>query len=434
MSTPISHQRSGNDSFVSSSESLVESSSHETPSLDEQSKSPASPVMKTKTKKSAQRDAYKASSSSSSAYAEKNHDIGKNFKKEIDIAREKNGTKQLWKKFSNRIDRKGILELNRVDSPRIHELLNYLHKVPNAKITRMHVNSMAIDAIAATALAKAIKSNTQIVELELLNTAVEAAGFKDICDATIINTESKITKLEFIMCDLKDEHAKVLANAIISNPSSNIAELDLSCNRIGNEGAKALAEAISHNPNSKVSTLTLSDNRIGDGATKALANAIKSCNNIRKIALNINYINDDGAIALAEAIKTNSESKLDALYLNRNKIKHEGILGLADAIKVNRTITSLNIDDNQYSKDSDMDRDLILQQCALNHQKPFIENNIIDALNLLTQHPNPNDGNMTSVLDVNKMIAQKLFVLDKADKLIKAEVVNKPDSVFNKYV
>ena len=47
---------------------------------------------------------------------------------------------------------------------------------------------------------------------------------------------------------------------------------------------------------------------------------------------------------------------------------------------------------------------------------------------------NPNDGNMTSVLDVNEMIAQKLFVLDKADKLIKAEVVNKPDSVFNKYV
>ena len=41
---------------------------------------------------------------------------------------------------------------------------------------------------------------------------------------------------------------------------------------------------------------------------------------------------------------------------------------------------------------------------------------------------------MTSVLDVNEMIAQKLFVLDKADKLIKAEVVNKPDSVFNKYV
>ena len=54
------------DSFVSSSESLVESSSDETPALDKQSKSLSPPVMKTKTKKSDLREAYKANASSSS--------------------------------------------------------------------------------------------------------------------------------------------------------------------------------------------------------------------------------------------------------------------------------------------------------------------------------------------------------------------------------
>ena len=51
MSTPISRRISESDSFVSSSESLVESSSDETPALDKQSKSLSPPVMKTKKKR-----------------------------------------------------------------------------------------------------------------------------------------------------------------------------------------------------------------------------------------------------------------------------------------------------------------------------------------------------------------------------------------------
>ena len=63
----------------------------------------------------------------------------------------------------------------------------------------------------------------------------------------------------------------------------------------------------------------------------------------------------------------------------------------------------------------------------------MIENNIAGALDLLTAHPNPIDGNATSVLDVNDVIAQKLFALDKAEKLNTDEVRKNPNSVFNKY-
>lgn len=61
------------------------------------------------------------------------------------------------------------------------------------------------------------------------------------------------------------------------------------------------------------------------------------------------------------------------------------------------------------------------------------ENNIADALDLLTADPNPNDGNVISVSDANDVIAEKLFLLDKADKLNIAEVINDPSSVFCKY-
>ena len=84
MSKPSTLSRS------SSSESIVESSSHETPTVEEKSKSSPPPVMKNKTKKSAQREAFIASSSTSlsSTYSEKNHDIRKSFKTEIDTARD----------------------------------------------------------------------------------------------------------------------------------------------------------------------------------------------------------------------------------------------------------------------------------------------------------------------------------------------------------
>ncbi len=78
MSIPTSRSQSNSNSLVSNSESLVESSSEETPRSDEQSKSSSPPVLRTKSIKSAQREAYKANPSSSTSHTEKNHDIGKN--------------------------------------------------------------------------------------------------------------------------------------------------------------------------------------------------------------------------------------------------------------------------------------------------------------------------------------------------------------------
>ena len=97
MSKPSSLSRSN------SSESLVESSSHETPAVDEQSKSPSPPVMQTKTKKSAQREAYKASANVSSSWTIKDN-IGRRFQTEIDTAQELNAKKQQWgKNFLRRL-------------------------------------------------------------------------------------------------------------------------------------------------------------------------------------------------------------------------------------------------------------------------------------------------------------------------------------------
>ena len=118
----------------SSRESIVESSSHETPIAKEQTDSPPSPVMKTKTKKDDQQEAYKASestntiananesSSSSAIVTKKNDGDEKNFKTEIDTAQKLSAEKEQWEKFSKKINRFGVLKLENLNSEAIQNL------------------------------------------------------------------------------------------------------------------------------------------------------------------------------------------------------------------------------------------------------------------------------------------------------------------------
>jgi hypothetical protein len=99
----------------------------------------------------------------------------------------------------------------------------------------------------------------------------------------------------------------------------------------------------------------------------------------------------------------------------------------------NSKITTLNIWSGLRTSEAKKFIKIIESQCALNKQRALIENNIAGALDRLTAHPNPNDGNVISLPEVNNLIAQKLFEIDKAEKLNTAEVKKDPNSVFNKY-
>lgn len=144
-----------------------------------------------------------------------------------------------------------------------------------------------------------------------------------------------------------------------------------------------------------------------------------------------NNIIGEGANALAETLKTNTT--ITKLYIQYNTFETAGAKALAEAMKTNTTITALYIIDIYFSEDALPYIKIIEQQCALNAQRVLIENNIAGAMDLLTAHANPNDGNATSTYDVNGVISEKLFVLDKAEKLNTDEVRKNPNSVFNKY-
>ena len=109
-----------------SSESLVESSSHETPAADEQPKSPSSPVMKTKMPSSIQLELNTTSTSTTSTQS--NLDISESSKTEIAMPEQTTEVKAYWEKFSKNINESGELRLEELNSQDIQDLAEWLPK------------------------------------------------------------------------------------------------------------------------------------------------------------------------------------------------------------------------------------------------------------------------------------------------------------------
>ena len=138
-----------------------------------------------------------------------------------------------------------------------------------------------------------------------------------------------------------------------------------------------------------------------------------------------------GTKALAEALKNNKT--IITLDLTWNKIGAEGIKALAKVLETNTTITALKLNSYGDRAESKNFERIIDQRCKLNAQKASIANNIAGALDLLTDAQNKNKVNITSVPEVNNLIAQKIFVLDKEDKLNNPQTIYNPEKVINKY-
>eukprot|EP00434_Breviolum_minutum_P044734 symbB.v1.2.039995.t1/scaffold6922.1/size14591/1 len=136
-----------------------------------------------------------------------------------------------------------------------------------------------------------------------------------------------------------------LAEALKQN--SSLTNLILVNVNIGDEGAKALAQALEQN--STLTLLNLWKNNIGPEITKALAAALKQNSTLTKLILEDNNIGPEGAKALAEALKQNSS--LTSLNLRANNIGPEGVEALAEASKQNSSLTSLNLINNNIGDD-----------------------------------------------------------------------------------
>jgi hypothetical protein len=362
-------------SRTSSSESLSESSEDEI-SEEEQSNSAPLPAMKTKPASSIKQELNSASISTTNT--QNIQPITDGSKTEITISQQSKEEKEKWTKFTKNICPRGFLSLTWLKRDEVLETVEWLKSTSSNQVTSLYLMGRfeaysELDYKAAKALAKFIQTDTSLIGLYFTKSYLDSVSAKYFAEAIKSNTKTKIAVLEFLLND------------------------------IGDEGTKACAETLKYNKS--ITVLNLDSNNISDEGLKALAIALRYNTTITNLILSRNKIGNEGAKAIAEAIIANPKCKITEINLNHNNISNEG----------GKFIEIIN------------------QQCALNAKRAQIEDNISAALDLLTAHPNPIDGNATSVRDVNSVISKKLFVLDKAGKLNTAEVTKNPNSVFNKY-
>jgi Ran GTPase-activating protein (RanGAP) involved in mRNA processing and transport len=118
----------------------------------------------------------------------------------------------------------------------------------------------------------------------------------------------------------------------------------------GNFKAKEIPEIAEFiNQRSDITILRAGASTVGDVGAEAFADMLKINRTLTSIDLSENDIESKGAIALAAALKDNQ--KLVSLDINNNDIGDEGVKALADMLKINQTLTSIDL------SDSDMDEE-----------------------------------------------------------------------------
>jgi Ran GTPase-activating protein (RanGAP) involved in mRNA processing and transport len=206
-----------------------------------------------------------------------------------------------------------IKELNVTSSSNIEEYIVKLLK-KNATIEAIGTSSTINDA-GIKKIAKALKENKTIKDIELCGVGISNKGLKYITEA------------------LKG--------------SKTIEEINLSENEIDAEGAKYIAEILRETET--LQRLNINENSIKSEGVSYITKALKSNKTLKKLSLVSNNIDAEGAEYIAELLR--KSETLEKLYLSKNSIKAEGLAYIADALESNKTLEKLKISSNQIGNE-----------------------------------------------------------------------------------
>ena len=151
----------------------------------------------------------------------------------------------------------------------------------------------------ATALGRALASNSSLVAVFLEDCGIGATGSSAIADA--LDTNACLADINFAGNKIGDAGATALGRALASN--SSMVEISLEGCRIGSSGSSAIADALE--TNIRLKSLCLSENDIGDAGAKALAHVLASTASLESLHLADCSIGDNGMAALIEAYGIN---------------------------------------------------------------------------------------------------------------------------------
>ncbi|KAI4895143.1 hypothetical protein NFI96_019119, partial [Prochilodus magdalenae] len=169
---------------------------------------------------------------------------------------------------------------------------------PHSRLEKLGLHHCKIGEKGFVALVKALKSNTQMRELNLDNNKPGEAGVKTL--STLLEyPHCNLEKLQLCHCSIGEKGCVALFTALKSNPSQ-LRELSLNGNKPGEAGVKILSTLL-ENPHCKLEKLELRHCSIGEKGCTALVNALKANpSQLRELYLDINKPGEAGVKMLSQ--------------------------------------------------------------------------------------------------------------------------------------
>ncbi|XP_067836116.1 NACHT, LRR and PYD domains-containing protein 3-like isoform X2 [Heptranchias perlo] len=120
--------------------------------------------------------------------------------------------------------------------------------------------------------------------------------------------------------------------------------LRLDGNNLGDSGMKLLSGAL-RSPKCKIQAVGLADNDFTDSCMEELVSSLSTNQSLTGLYLGYNKLGDSG-VKLLSAVLRNPDCKIQKLSLNDNSLTGSCIEDLASALTTNRSLTQLNMNNN----------------------------------------------------------------------------------------
>ncbi|XP_049319145.1 ribonuclease inhibitor-like isoform X2 [Astyanax mexicanus] len=223
-------------------------------------------------------------------------------------------------------------------------------------------------------LAKVLKSENSLEELNLSDNKLRDSGVEKLCDG-LKDTKCKLKILRLEDCNVTEESCAVLAD-VLTSENSKLIELNLSLNKLQDSGVYSLCWRL-NSDNCKLEKLRLEDCGLTENSCAFLAGFLKPVNcKLTELHLSKNKLQDSGVKNLCDGLK-DKKSKLQILRLEKCDLTEGSCAGLASVLTSENSLIELNLSKNRLRdgveslcdglKDNNCKLQILrLEECGLN--------------------------------------------------------------------
>lgn len=219
----------------------------------------------------------------------------------------------------------------------------------NTSITSLNLLDNHLTPAGGDALVGALMTNKNVKSLNLAENRLGSQALAPLSGATfgtvirqLLSKNSTIQDLCLRANRIADRDMELIAEGVVDNVT--ITSLDLSYNELGPRGGAAVANLLAHG-SADLRELNLEWNQLRHvGTVNVLRDGLIHTGTVRKFNIAWNGVDDEGGEILGEVIR--GSSVLEELDVSNNRIGQKGAEAIARGVAESTTLLRLMLNDN----------------------------------------------------------------------------------------